>query len=391
MNSRDSMPSWDVLSPAQRRTCAEAADASRDPGNDAEHAFWWDLAVRKQQIEATLHDWQHDTHASGELCLERERKTPAMKRELAMIARVNGVAQRGQGQFRAPEEGAAMPASETVRYVAYPKALHALEVRLQATPDELAAWVFMGPRHGGIAAYLNANELNPPQRFHFGVGVGSERDFDYLTPMMACWFREDELRAFSPTDRYLTGKVLVERWSGISGIQPEAFISAKIRESRLLDLHPITGGTQATEIGDEGYPPMTSGLFLREHVEAIEASDLPAVDSAAAVGGISSLPPVSALHIRLNFAVFRDYDQNQAWWKEMMSHAKQNGLIRSRIGTARRGQSGGSLWRADLVAAWLLDRAPKHRGGMTDKSIRAALAKFEGYEQAAEEIMIEGD
>jgi hypothetical protein len=75
----------------------------------------------------------------------------------------------------------------------------------------------------------------------------------------------------------------------------------------------------------------------------------------------------------------------------MMSHAKQNGLSQSRIGTAQRGQSGGSLWRADLVAAWLLDRAPKHRGGMTDKSIRAALAKFEGYEQAAEDFVIEGD
>ena len=284
-----------------------------------------------------------------------------------------------------------MPANETVRYVAYPKALHELKVRLKATPEELAAWVLMGPSHGGIAAYLNANELSPPKRFHFGVGVGSDQDFDYLTPMMGCWFREDELRAFSPKDRYLTGKVLVERWSGIPGIQPEAFISAKIRESRLLDLHPITGGTQATDIGNEGFPPLTSGLFPREQVEAIEASDFPATDAAASVGGISSLPPVSALAIRLNFVVCRDYDDNQTWWKGMMSQASKNGLIRSRIGKAQRGQSGGSLWRADLVAAWLLDRAPKHRGGMTDKSIRAALAKFEGYEQAAEDIVIEGD
>jgi hypothetical protein len=385
------MPPWNVLSPESRRKAAKAADARRDRGNDAEDTFWWGLVLRKQQIEATLNGWRDDTHASGELRLERERKTPAMKRELAMIARVDRVVQRGQGQFRAPEEGTAMPASETVRYVAYPKALHELKVRLKATPDELAAWVLMGPSHGGIAAYLNANELNPPKRFHFGVGVGSEQDFDYLTPLMGCWFREDELRAFSPKDRYLTGKVLVERWSGIPGIQPEAFISAKIRESRLLDLHPITGGTQATDIGNEGFPPLTSGLFLLQEVEAIEAADFPAAESEVSVGAISSLPPVTALEIRLNFAVFRDYDRNQAWWKEMMSHAKQNGLSQSRIGTAQRGQSGGSLWRADLVAAWLLDRAPKHRGGMTDKSIRAALAKFEGYEQAAEDFVIEGD
>jgi hypothetical protein len=60
--------------------------------------------------------------------------------------------------------------TQTVRYIAYPKAMHQLAARLGATPEELAAWVWVGPGQGGIAAYVNANELDPPPRFHFGFG-----------------------------------------------------------------------------------------------------------------------------------------------------------------------------------------------------------------------------
>jgi hypothetical protein len=52
-------------------------------------------------------------------------------------------------------------------YIAYPKAMKTLTDRLGATPEELAAWIFMGPDTGGIVAYWNANELNPPPRFYF--------------------------------------------------------------------------------------------------------------------------------------------------------------------------------------------------------------------------------
>jgi len=48
---------------------------------------------------------------------------------------------------------------------------------------------------------------------------------------------------------------------------------AKIRESRLADMHPIYGGTAATfsEIGS--FPPLETGLFSLSHVEAIERED----------------------------------------------------------------------------------------------------------------------
>lgn len=371
-----------------------AEDVRRDPKHDAEWQFWWDMTVRQGEIENTIKEWKDDRQASPDLRLERERQLPALKRELAMLERQTKTDERGQQSFAAREDAGRLAEEDSVRYVAYPKALHTLATRLGVTADELAAWVFMGPKIGGLVAYVNANELKPPKRFHYGLGVGNERDFDYLTPLMGCWFREDDLLGFNPTDRYMTGATLVERWANVPGIQPEAFICAKIRESRLMDFHPITGGTQATETDNEGYPPMTSGLFVVAHVEAIEAEDFPSGDSGHADGShgtVDSRAPASALQIRLNFVVLRDHEANAAWWDEKMSHAKRNGLAGSRVGDPIRGQSGGSLWRPHLVAGWLLDREPKHRGGMTEKSIRTGLAKFAGYEQAAEDLMIDDD
>lgn len=165
-------------------------------------------------------------------------------------------------------------------YIAYPKALAMLAQRLNATPEKLAAWVFMGPGLGGLSAYLNANELDEPPTFYYHLD--RHGDFDYVSPLMGCWFREDDIAHFKPAAQFITGKELIERWSVHPGVQPEAFIRAKITESRLLDMHPISGQTQGTNPGDSLYPPLVSGLFNLAEVEAIEADDfgLPAGEQA---------------------------------------------------------------------------------------------------------------
>ncbi len=71
------------------------------------------------------------------------------------------------------------PSSDfSTHYIAYPKALKLLSDQLEATPDEIAAWVFMGPEDGGLAAYLNANEVEEPVRFFYDINI--EDNFDYL-------------------------------------------------------------------------------------------------------------------------------------------------------------------------------------------------------------------
>ena len=64
------------------------------------------------------------------------------------------------------------------------------------------------------------------------------------------------------------------RWSEVTDLDVGAFIRAKILESRLQDLHPITGGTRAALPSDTALPPLESGLFALSEIEAIEREDL---------------------------------------------------------------------------------------------------------------------
>lgn len=270
--------------------------------------------------------------------------------------------------------------NETGPYIAYPKALRRLEERLGATPEELAAWIFMGPEKGGIAAYRNANELNPPPRFYFAHYMGE----DYLGPMMGCWFLAEDVHHFSPVDRYMTGQALIERWSAQAGIVPKAFIQAKIEESRLIDLHPTYGGTRGTISEDDTFPPLEAGLFVLAHVEGIELEDF-GLDEEPVGQASNSCQAVPAARIRSCFAVMRDEDANDEWWKDKMRDAKRNGLAECRVGRGKPGP-GGSLWRPELVAAWLVDRDTKSIQGLGPSAVRHMLKRFSGCAEAAETL-----
>ena len=385
---------WDDLAESQRRSQARQNDDRNDPALDSERTFWWDFYVRKDALELEISTWLDTPGRTAPELAERTDRLTSLNKQLAAMKRQERSNESRVRLLGRLERAAPLAAIAPTSYVAYPNVQMALAKRLKATPDEIAAWVYLGPKFNGLAAYLNPNELDPPRRFQYGVGVGNERDFDYIAPLMACSFDESEIDDFAPTTRYITGTELLARWRSTLGDHTEAFVIAKIRESRLDDLHPITGGTQATSPSDDSYPPVTSGLFSISEIEAIESEDLRGAGSVHADGqhGLGgSPPPVSAQEIRLNFTVLRDHDANVEWWKDKMSHAKNNGLVGSRVGDAMQGQSGGSMWRPDLVAGWLLDRPSKHRGGMSGKSIRAGLAKFAGYEQAAEDLLIDSD
>jgi hypothetical protein len=170
-----------------------------------------------------------------------------------------------------PPPQASEKGSEQPTYIPYPRAMKIFARRLNATADEVAGWVFVGPKDGGLCAYLNANELDPPPRFYFDILTCD--DFDYLVPLQACWFREADILSFEPKDRFITGEELLTRWSSSDGIIPGAFIRAKIEESRLIDIHPIYGGTQGTYPNDPTWPPLEKALFVKAHVEAVEQED----------------------------------------------------------------------------------------------------------------------
>ena len=101
----------------------------------------------------------------------------------------DGAQQAARRKHAAPlAHTAEPPASQDAAptYLPYPRALHHLMQRISASPEELAAWIWLGPDDGGLAAFVNANELDPPPRFAFPeASVESDpADHDYLSPLM---------------------------------------------------------------------------------------------------------------------------------------------------------------------------------------------------------------
>lgn len=377
--------SWDHLDPEQRRSRAEQWDYQHDPATEVERKFWFEFVFKKNDIEQQIETWRNVAAPTAVDLATKEERLAELGKALARMDRQLRAGRGDDLPAKLPAGSANRADVEATRdsagYVAFPKAMSLLSERLNATPDELAAWVWAGPNDGGLVAYLNANELDPPPRFYYGSCNPGE--FDYLSPLMACWFREDDIARFAPTDRYITGKTLIERWSEQLGIHAEAFIRAKIAESRLLDAHPICGGTQGTCPDDATWPPLASGLFVLSHVKMIEAEDFDAPRAANPSQG-TLRAEATAIEIKQRFLVFADAARNLDWWADTMQAARRNGLCRCRVGEGVRGP-GGSMWRPDLVAGWLVDRHKKGRRGLDSNAARSALKKFPGYEVVADD------
>ncbi len=267
---------WDDLSPDQRRSVAAQWDYQHDPAMESERQYWWDFYQRMQALENEIEKWCAIATPTATDLIQKENRLAELQRELANMKKeekqpFRNPADRHYHKVNVQADDVAH-STDRPKYIAYPRAMKLLAQRLNAAPEELAAWVFFGPgpELGGLTAYMNANELDPPPKFYYNVGGDS---FDYLSPLMACWFREEDITNFQPIERYITGKALIERWSKQQAIQPEAYILAKIRESRLQDYHPIYGGTKATFSESEFFPPLETGLFALSHIEEIEAED----------------------------------------------------------------------------------------------------------------------
>lgn len=297
---------WDEMTAEQRRSVALQVDYQHDPASEQDRQFWWDFFARLSALKAQIAQWEATSTPTAEQLALRETRLKDLQQELARMetherqARGDYYPQRAQPDT--DRKANHMSEDLPILYVAYPKALHQLVGRLGATPEELAAWILMGPKAGGLAAYLHANELDPPPRFQYGAWPGSVDDHDYVSPLMACWFRADEIARFSPVDRYITGSALLKRWNSRPGLRAEAFIRAKIRESRLQDLHPIYGGTLVSFPDESYFPPLMSGLFPLAEIQAIEAVDF-AVESESRNSSASDSLPSSELTTGLDAPV----------------------------------------------------------------------------------------
>ena len=260
---------WDVLSADQRRSVTLRLDYQNDPATEQDRQYWWNFFGRLDELKTQIDEWESAATPTASDIALKESRLKELQQELGRME----LQQRQARDDYYPErkhldaDKGAIPATD---FIAYPKAMKILCEKWQATPEELAIWIFLGPETGGLAAYRNANELTPPPRFYFDDCLCE----DYLSSLMSCWFRWDDVDRFEPADRYITGAELIERWGKHPSLCPEAFILAKIAESRLVDFHPTFGGTQGTFDEHVGFPPLTARLFAMREIEHIEAEDL---------------------------------------------------------------------------------------------------------------------
>lgn len=286
---------WDALSEELRRMVAAPWDYQHDPAMEVDRQHWWDFYIGKDELEIQIHEWANvSCPTAGELDLKKrlaqiKDELLNMEKKEAQLKIMSVNQQKQEASKRAENK---LRTEAKPEYIAYPKAMKLLADRLQATPEELAIWLFF--EDNGLEAYTNANELYPPPRFYYAYFAGSG-GFDYVKPPMACWFNADDIAKFQPSDRYVMGKQLIERWGKYPAIQPKAFIEAKIRESRLIDAHPIYGFTQGTDSERSDIPPIETALFCLAHIEEVEGADF------GEVGGVDDSVKPRKAQGHLNF------------------------------------------------------------------------------------------
>lgn len=166
-----------------------------------------------------------------------------------------------------------------ITFIHYTKALQQLKKRLSATPDELAMWIWMGQELEGLNAYIIHNEKSLPESFYYtDTGDGA----DYLTPLLACSFKLDDITNFKPTKRYITGKALIQRWKKFKDFEDtnlKSFIQTKINEEKLYSYNPITGLTSEHSTTNGVLPSFKKGIFSISQIIEIEKNELTISDS----------------------------------------------------------------------------------------------------------------
>lgn len=290
---RDFVPvHWDLLSPEQRRIRALQWDYQNDPAEETRRQTWWNFFRRYDELRAKVAEWHTAEASSASALAEKEDSIADLEREIRQMDRK---ARRAAANYRPPspvpirlKEAAERQAPP----IPYPKALAALTARLQTTPEELAAWIFLGIRNGGLAAYRNANELRPPPPFFFDSFMGP----DYVGAMMGCWFAERDILEFTPAERFITGRTLLEKWGDRPGIRPVTYIQAKVAESRLQDLHPTFGISQASAPSDLDLPPLEEALFSLTEIEAVEREDFGVLATQVDHRPAAPAPGIAAWH-----------------------------------------------------------------------------------------------
>lgn len=346
---------WDALASDQRASWADQWDIQNDPARNGENEFWFDHFTRVAELEAEIVKWE-STRAIGtqELVLQ-ETRLEELRVELSAL---KSQTKRVRPLFsEAGEQTIAttldLPTNRS--YIAYPIAMDLLAEKHGAKPHDLAIWVMSGPGEGkGLSAFVHDGSDNP-RVFQFPTEESG--GVDYLSMLVGAQFDRAEIERFKPDDFHLTGLLLVERWQKHSSIAAsvEGFITSKIRESRLTDIHPISGRTQWTYPGSNARPSKESAIFSLREIENIEIEDgLVKLEHAARPDVVGKA--VTADEITHAFRRYPDDTKNGKWWRARLADPADYGLESCRAAKGKPGVKNSSRWWPSLIANWLVEK-----------------------------------
>ena len=204
---------WDQLTAEQRCSLTLQEDLQHDPAYEHVNQFWFDFYARMHDIQMKISEWEKTTATTISDRTLKEENLTKLKNELFLMEKRQDLDRDKYYPERKQKEQSSTIA---YRYIPYTQAIQQLRKRLNATPFDVAAWLFMGQRDGRLNAYLNANELDSPPRFFYYLGnVDEVKNSDYIAPLMYCWFRESDIANFEPIEHFITGEELLERWGNL--------------------------------------------------------------------------------------------------------------------------------------------------------------------------------
>lgn len=266
--------SWDDLNPEQRRAIAYQLDYQRDPQTKNLQQFWWDFFWRMEALEIQIRDWEKSKTPTALDKAHKEIRLAELGDELVKIKAQYKYLHSTYSPVNKPIRNTELliPVSNII-YIPYLTTIKFLIEKFNSIPEELAAWIYQGDINGGLSAFLIDEKSNTLEKFYYDYYCGNP---NYLAPLMTCKFKENDITDFQPIERYITGKMLIERWSTQSDITAVDYIRAKIEECRLIDLHPTMGVSQWNKNGSASVRG-EEAIFALTMIQNIEIEDFDGV------------------------------------------------------------------------------------------------------------------
>jgi hypothetical protein len=262
---------WDDLPSEQRRAVARYQDFLHDPQLFDFNEFWFNFYARNRELEHELADWQRTATPTASDMQLRQGNIARLEQELVQRQHLEKALlyRRFPHHERSGDDNDYPAIDDRTAWIAFPKALRILETAFDATAEEVAAWIFMGAGRGGLRAWEDQPRVPEPKRFYYEP----EQNNDYVTPLIRCWFIEQEILAFCPTERFITGRQLTEKWAPVLNERTARLIEELTAAGRLTDLHPVQGGTRVSTGYADG-PELSTGLFAASEIASVEAEEL---------------------------------------------------------------------------------------------------------------------